>query len=82
VIKSFFAVVLLYVIALASMAGHMFFYPTHTHTTKIQAVSKLVTLPTLAFSTSYLSSRIYHVTKNPAYPEMPSINTLDFVYVK
>jgi len=84
VIKSFLAVVLFYVMALASVAGHMAFYQTDKHTAKVQAVSELITLPTLALSTSYFSNSIrqYERASNPGYPELLPIDTLDFVYVK
>jgi len=84
VIKSFFAVVLFYIAALASIAGHMFFYQNEKHAAEIEAASQLTTLPTLAFSTSYFSTDIhlYSLSANPAYPELLPINTLDFIYVK
>ena len=83
-IKSFMAVVLFFVLALASVVGHMLFYKSDEHTAKVQAVSRLITLPTLAFSTAYFSSNIHHynLSSNPAYPELIAIDTLDFVYVK
>jgi len=77
-------VILFFVLALASVTGHILFYKSDEHTAKVQALSKLITLPTLAFSTAYFSSNIHHYTPsaNPAYPELIPIDTLDFVYVK
>ncbi len=50
----------------------------------INAFTKLITLPHIALSTSYMQQRViyYDDYSNMLYPEMKKENKVDFVYAK
>jgi hypothetical protein len=81
-IKSFLMLVLLYAVALASITAHMVFFKKESHKEKILQTARIVNLPTLSLSTSYMATEIrsYAKVSNPSYPDMMPIDTMSFVY--
>jgi len=84
VIKSFLALVLLYLFMFGLIATDLFFYPAKEHRSKLSAFSKQVTLPFRSTASTYLQTSLYVYEQNSlsAYPQMPPIDPLDFVYAK
>ena len=65
------------------MLGHYIYNDTQTIYHSIQNMTTLTKGATLSLSTAYYEPRIRLQTRgNPAYPQMQTMNRMDFIYAK
>ena len=82
-IKSFVMVIFLLVVVITMVTLHYMSYDTQTPQRKIDDITSLSKLSSLSLSVAYYEPRqANEIESNPAYPQMNSINKMDFIYAK
>jgi len=82
-VQAFFTAAVLLIISIGAMFGHYLYKDTQLLQDHIQKITILTKGSTLSFSTAYYEPRIaIQTSSNPAYPQMQTINRMDFIYAK
>jgi len=83
--KAFFAAVVVLLFLAGTVVAHYAYVRKETHIPRmLSAVTALTGIVSPALSTTFYEPRLLYMQKaeNPAYPQMPPIDTTSFVYEK
>jgi len=83
-IKPFFVSLGLLMIFVGMVSIHYFYSDDDTSEKMLQNISSITQVSSASLSVTYYEPRVlfYEKMDNPAYPQMLSINKMDFVYAE
>ena len=83
-IKPFFVLLGLLMMLVGMVSIHYFYSDDETSQKMLQNISSITQVSSASLSVAYYEPRVlfYEKMDNPAYPQMLSINKMDFVYAR